>query len=261
MHVQGMFVAEEFGSSRAPLSDESRNNSGRKLKWDSLVCTSIKYVFSAKLLSYLRNYVQCYNLLCEQKFGIREWFLKYCILMFNVRCLFCLTVLSWKWSDCNRWHIITWLTWTRFRSVGCWQFVETVICPEVSDENTSVSYVTAIAGSFAVVLLCRCKCRYSKSCWVEYFSALLEEKCVALKRSHVLKRKDGCMLISKAMNYYYYLGKGLLTSPSSPEHIILFSEHRHLVVIRHQFQFNERNMHSRQLYFSCWRWKLKTWKP
>lgn len=33
-----------------------------------LVCTSIKYVFSAKLLSYLSNYVQCHNLLREQKF-------------------------------------------------------------------------------------------------------------------------------------------------------------------------------------------------
>lgn len=32
MHVQGMFVAEEFGSARAPPSDESRNNSGRKLQ-------------------------------------------------------------------------------------------------------------------------------------------------------------------------------------------------------------------------------------
>lgn len=152
MHVQGMFVAEEFGSATTPPSDESRNNHGRKLNWGSLVCTSIKYVFSAKLLSCLSNYVQCHNLLCEQKFRIREWFLKYCILMFNVRCLFCLTVWSWKWSDC-RWHIITWLTWTKFRSVGCRQFAETVMCPYVSDENTSVSYVNAVAESFAVVLL------------------------------------------------------------------------------------------------------------
>lgn len=72
MHVQGMFVAEAFGSARAPPSDKYRNNSGSKFKWDSLVCTSINYVFSAKLLSYLSNYVQCHNLLCEQKFGIRE---------------------------------------------------------------------------------------------------------------------------------------------------------------------------------------------
>lgn len=33
------------------------------------------------------------------------------------------------------------------------EFAETVMCPEVSDENTSVSYVTAVAESFAVVLL------------------------------------------------------------------------------------------------------------
>lgn len=31
------------------------------------------------------------------------------------------------------------------------EFVETVMCPGVSDENTSVSYVTAVAESFAVV--------------------------------------------------------------------------------------------------------------
>lgn len=33
------------------------------------------------------------------------------------------------------------------------EFVETVMCPEVSDENTSVFFVTAVAESFAVVLL------------------------------------------------------------------------------------------------------------
>lgn len=40
-------------------------------------------------------------------------------LMFNVKCfLYCLTVFDWKWSDYNKRHIITLLTWTRFRSVS-----------------------------------------------------------------------------------------------------------------------------------------------
>lgn len=62
-----MFAAEELGSARAPPSGESRNNCGGKLKrFPRLHIHEIR--FSANLLSYLRNYVQCHNILSEQKF-------------------------------------------------------------------------------------------------------------------------------------------------------------------------------------------------
>lgn len=62
-----MFAAEEFGSARAPPSGKSRNTSGGKLMmFPRLHIHKIR--FSANLLSYLRNYVQCHNILSEQKF-------------------------------------------------------------------------------------------------------------------------------------------------------------------------------------------------
>ncbi len=86
-------------------------------------------------------------------------------LMFNVKCfLYCLTVFDWKWSDYNKRHIITLLTWTRFRSVSWLQRLSvTVSCPEVSDENTSVSYITPLFLSF--IAFCAMCCN-----WLQYVS-------------------------------------------------------------------------------------------
>lgn len=69
MHVQGICAVEEFGSARAPPSHEyKKKKQWRKIEMRVPHLHIHKICFSANLLSYLSNYVQCHNILSEQKF-------------------------------------------------------------------------------------------------------------------------------------------------------------------------------------------------
>lgn len=177
--------------------------------------------------------------------------------MFNVQCL----ILSYC-VDCNRWHIITRLTWTRFRSVGWWQSLfATVTSPDMSDENTSVSYSTAVAESFAVVALwfhtrwCTfvaiinsnlienvfSECRFSKCCRVKCFCVRITKTRFG-KKNIELKKTTKCAIPKLTCDM----------AADSLERIGWADQHPHLVAIRSHdipFHINENNTRNSKNYW------------
>lgn len=122
-----------------------------KLDWESLLCTSIKYLFLVPIFWVI--WVIVYSATSSrlnQVVKIIGWWFKrnYCVhfvwrSVLNVSRIVLLFLIQ-KWSDYNKRHIITLLTWARLRSRS-WllRLSATVTCPEVSDKNISVSYITS----------------------------------------------------------------------------------------------------------------------